>query len=996
MTTRRTSFAAAVCTAAFFAFSLPAAAQTVPPGAFGNLAYRAIGPAIAGGRTTAVTGSDRDPLVYYAGGADGGVFKSVDGGASWRSLFDKERVAAVGAIAVSPRDDRDVWVGTGEANPRNDVESGSGVWHSTDGGKTWTHAGLSGAAHVSSISIDPRDPRVVVAGVLGRVFADSSERGVYVTHDGGAHWQRTLYAGPSSGISDLARVPDHPATLFAGVYQFRRQPWMMTGGGPLGGLYRSDDGGATWRKLSGHGLPSGITGKVGVSAARNGRIYAVIQSKAGELWRSDDGGTSWKKMPRSPYVGARPFYFNHVFADPANPNRVISVGLILSLSTDGGRSFKAIATNAGWDYHSVWWSQDGRRVAVGSDEGVVMSADGTENFWQPYDLPFAQPYHIGLGATLPYYRVCVGLQDNSSWCGWSGVANGIGVLDRDWETVGPGDGMWALLDPLDPNLVWTTSTNSDTGQVYLFDERTQQTADVSPYARINAEAPKILKYRFNWDSPIAFTHDAQPQILAGGNVVFESADRGQHWSVVSPDLTRDEKAHQEASGGPIDLDVSGAETSDTLLDIEVSKMAPGLWWTGSDDGLVHVTRDAGAHWSDVTPKGVPPWGRVSTVEPGHFAAGTAYAAIDRHMVGDTHPYVYATDDYGATWRSISANLPADLFVRTVREDVRDANLLFAGTQRGAFVSFDRGGSWTPLRLNMPATAIYDMQIQPQADDLVLASHGRGVWILDDLAAVRGLPAARSTAATLFAPRDAYAAFQASPINSFAGGQPDNEFVGENPPAGASISYYLARKAAHPPSIEIADSTGRVVRRLAGDDVPNVAGIDRTSWDLAEDGPVLWKGTFKENQGPKEGPQVVPGAFNVRLTVDGKTYSQPLAVKPDPREAGALDRLTARHAFLTTVYGQLSTVDTWLNAVDARLKHATPAQAAALRAFQREVTLNPRNVEDLGAPQGLRERLNDLLARMGSSNQAPTPALAEAEAEDTALFGQLAGAYAALK
>jgi photosystem II stability/assembly factor-like uncharacterized protein len=985
--------------------------------AFGNLQYRAIGPAIAGGRATAVAGSDSDPLLYYAGGAGGGVFKSVDGGASWRPIFDREKVAPIGAIAISCRDNEDVWVGTGESNPRNDVESGDGIWHSTDGGKTWRFAGLAGAGQISEISIDPRDPRTVVVGVLGRVFADSTTRGVFVTHDGGARWARTLYVGPSSGVSDLVRDPDKSSTLFAGVYQFRRQPWMMASGGPNGGVYRSDNGGATWHKLSGRGLPPAPTGRIGLAAAGGGRVYAIVQSRAAELWRSDNDGGTWKKMPHSYYLGDRPFYFSRIFVDPHDRNRLIDVGLILSRSDDGGQNFHAIAANAGWDYHQVWWSHDGRRVIVANDEGVVMSGDGSANWWQPYDLPVAQPYHIGLGTTAPNYRVCIGLQDDSTWCGWSAVDNGIGILNRDWTTVGPGDGMWALLDPLDSNLIWSTSTNSDTGQVFLFDERTQQAAEVSPYARSNSGPPYALRYRFNWDSPIAFTVSAHPQVLVGGNVVFESADRGQTWTVISPDLTRDEKSHQRSSGGTIDLDLSGAETSDTILDIETTTLDPSMIWVGTDDGLVRLTRDStgsaqaastgsaqAAHWSDVTPPGIEPWGRFSTVTPGHFGPGTAYAAYDRHMVGDDHPYAFATDDYGATWHSISGDLPNDVFLRVVREDPKDRNLLYAGSQRGVWLSFDRGAHWQSLRLNMPATAIYDIEVQPQTDDLTVAAHGRGVWILDDLRPVRELARARASGVTLFAPRDAYRMFQFSPVNNFpccapvttaTSGQtlPANVFVGKNPEHPASISYYLPQPAAHRPSIEIVDAQGRAIRHLNA--IPDLAGIDRTGWDLAEDGPAKWRGTFKENQGPDTGPEALPGRYTVRLHVDGRNYEQPLTVLPDPRDGDSGDRYAKRHAFLAELYAEYGTIDTWLNAIDAKLKTSTPAQSTALRAFAGELASSPRNVEDLSGAQALRDRIGDMFARVNNSFQAPTTAQLEEGADIKGTFEKLSAKRGAL-
>jgi photosystem II stability/assembly factor-like uncharacterized protein len=973
----------------------PARASADAP--FGDLQYRSIGPAISGGRTTAIVGSDRDPLIYYAGGADGGVFKSFDGGASWKALFDRVSSAAIGAIAVSPGNNDDVWVGTGESNPRNDVESGDGVWHSTNGGRTWTHVGLDDAGQISNISIDPRDPRTIVVGVLGQVFRDGATRGVYVSRDAGAHWTRTLFAGPSSGVSDLVRVPDRPSTLFAGVYQFRRQPWMYTGGGPLGGLYRSDDGGASWRKVRGNGFPTGLTGRIGIADARGGRIYAIVQSKQGDLWRSDDGGTSWKRLPHSPYVGARPFYFSRIFVDPADRNRLIDVGLILTLSTDGGRSFRPIATNAGWDYHFVWWSHDGRRIAVGTDEGAILSGDGGAHFWQPYDLPFSQPYHIGFGTTLPGYQVCVGLQDNDSWCGTSDAYNGIGVLNRDWHTVAPGDGMWSLVDPTDPDLIWSTSTNSDTGQVYLWNRRTEQADEISPSARSNSDAPARLPYRFNWDTPIAFTTDVPPRVLVGGNVVFETSDRGKHWTVASPDLTRDDKSHQQASGGPIDLDVSGAETSDTILDIETSKLAGGLIWVGTDDGLVQLTRDGGAHWKDVTPPAVPPWGRVSTVEAGRHSAGTAYAAVDRHMVGDSRPYVYLTDDYGVTWRSIASNLPPNLFVRSIREDPNTRNLLYAGTQRGVWVSFDRGGSWQSLRLNMPATAVYDLEIQPASNDLLVASHGRGVWILDDLRPLQDLTNARASSVTLFAPRVAYRMWRWSPVNAFSGGTlPDNEFIGDDPEYGALLSYYLAKPGRHRPALEIVDANGRVVRHIDGNDVPNVAGINRIGWDLAEDGPEPWHGTFRENRGPEEGPEAVPGSYSVRLLVDGHTEQRTVEVLADPRADVPAQEYDRRHDFLADLDAELGGVDGMLNDIDARLKRANPEQAAALRAFQRKLTLDPRNVEDLGAPPGIRERLLDMSFRLGSSFQAPTAAQLSEGSELKTLYQVLSKLFAAMK
>jgi photosystem II stability/assembly factor-like uncharacterized protein len=960
----------------FFLMTLAAQAARADTtsAALSGLRYREIGPAITGGRATAVAGSDRDSHLYYAGGAGGGVFKSTDGGASWSPVFDREAAAPIGAIAIAPQDDRDVWVGTGESNPRNDVESGDGIYHSSDGGAHWTNVGLARSAHISSIAIDPRDRRVVAVGVLGRVTADDPNRGVYVTRDGGAHWTRTLYAGPSSGVSSLVRVPGRAATLFAGVWQVRRTPWSLASGGALGGIYRSDDDGATWRKLQGSGLPGGLTGRIGLAAGTHSRVYAAIEARAGELWRSDDGGVHWKKMPHSPYLGARAFYFTSIFVDPADPNRVINVSLILTLSTDGGRTFHPIATGGGWDYHAIWWSADGRRIINGSDEGVILSSDGGKNFWQPYDLPFAQPYHVGLGSAADYnYLVCVGLQDDNSWCGPSSPPNGVGVMNRDWYQIVPGDGMWAVVDPKDPEYIWSTSTNSDTGQVYLWNERTTQAYDVSPDAESNGElAARDLRYRFNWDTPIAFTNDGSA--LVGGNVVFESPDRGAIWHVISPDLTRDDRSKQGPSGGPIAYDQSGAEFYDTILSLATTKLADGIIWAGTDDGLVQLTRDGGGSWRNVSPPEslVPPWGRITGLDPGRFSAATAFIAVERHLLGDDRPYVLRTDDYGAAWHSIAGDLPPNQFVRAIRQDPRNSNVLYAGTNRGVFVTLDGGSHWHSLRLNMPASAIYDIEIQPQANDLVVAAHGRGVWILDDLGPLQQFATTGSSAVTLFPVRDAYRMWQWTPVNAFTDPKlPPNEFVGDNPPYGAIVSYYLA-SAPKRATIEILDAHGRVLRHLAGDDVPKHAGMNRAAWSLNEDGPTKWNGTFKENQGPDEGAEVPPSTYVVRIHADGVMVEQRVTVKADPRDPAAA-QYDKRYGFMVRLYDALGSIDSMLNSIDARLKHATGPTAAELGAFKRRLTYDPRNIEDLNGPAQVRERVLDLISRMTTSYQSPNVA-----------------------
>ena len=961
------------CCATFVALLLlssqPASAQPLSS-LYGNLRYRAIGPAIAGGRVTSVAGADRDSQLYYAGGADGGVFKSQDGGVTWFPVFDRQPVAAIGAIAIDQRNPNVVWVGTGEANPRNDAAGGDGMWYSSDGAKTWRHVGLDEAGAISIISIDPRVPTTVVAGVLGREFADSAARGIYLTTDNGQHWSRRLYLGPSTGVSDIVRLPNKPSTLFAGIWQFRRMPWTMTSGGPAGGIFRSDDGGKSWKHVSATRLPTGITGRIGLAASGN-MLYARIQSKEGFVWRSADQGASWKRMPPSMYIGGRGFYFSRIFADPSNEHRIINLEGVASISSDGAKSFTQTSLHAGYDFHIAWWSQDGKRIILGSDEGLIVSHDGAEHWFQPYDLPFAQAYHVGFDHVAPYYHICIGLQDDDSWCAPQSVPNQIGVLNRDWVTVAPGDGMWSVFDPVDQNLLWSTETGTSSGQLFLTDFRTGQQAAISPIPRYTfGEAANTYDYRFNWDAPIAFTTGTRPTALLGGNVVFASADRGQTWQVISPDLTRNDRTKQRVSGGPVQLDMSDAEAYDTIMYLATTPLDSAVIWAGTDDGLVQLSRDSGATWHNVTPPGLPAWTRVMGMDVGHCNAGTAYAIADGHMSGDERPYIFASDDFGGHWRSIAGDLPGNLFVRSIREDPRNSDVLYAGTQRGVWISLDRGIHWNDLRLNMPSSAVYDLEIQPDQNDLIVGTHGRGVWILDDLTPLQQLAGARGRPHVLFPPRSAYRMFATPPINNsiYAAGGPvaENLFVGENAPNGAIINYFLEQLSSSP-SIDIVDATGRVVRHLKGKAVTGNAGINRVSWNLTEDGPVPWNASINKDIEPTGGAEVLPGTYTVVVHASGRDERAALVVKQDPRDTSSIAIYQQRHDALAQLTSELSDVDVMLNAIDGM--KPVPAAFASVKA---NLTNAPAFDEDnISRPAGLRERLLDMLSQLSSSYQAPT-------------------------
>ena len=952
----------AAALAALVVNAVPVQAQT---DSLSNLRYRAIGPAISGGRITAVAGSNRNPWLYYAGGADGGVFKTTDGGMSWTATFDDAPVAAIGAIAIDPSNDDSVWVGTGESNPRNTVASGDGIWHSGDGGKTWKHLGLDTTFAISSIAIDPHDPQTIVTGALGNPFGASPDRGVYVTHDGGAHWTKSLYVDAVDGVSSIAMDPSNPRHLFAGVWEYHRWPWFASSGGVRGGVFATYDGGATWTRLRGGGLPAGLTGRIGlsISASNPKRVYAIIQAPKGALWRSDDDGKTWATIDKTEWVGWRGYYFSTIFANPHNSDEVIDPESAIARSEDAGRTWSLIGNVDQYDAHALWWSRDGRRIASGADTGAGFSVDGGKTWYTPRDLPVSQIYHVGLSDSFPY-QVCIGLQDALSWCGPGVAQNAVGILNRNWTMIAPGDGMYSLYDPVDQNFVWSTETNRSTGQVYLTDLRTLQAREVSPSQRFSeGMASGDMPYRFDWVAPIAFTYTKPVRTLLGGNVVFATADRGQTWSVVSPDLTRNEKSHQLASGGPIAGDRTGAEFSGAIAALETTPLDPQLIFVGTDDGLVQISKDGGAHWSGITPPNVPPWGRVA-IEAGRSAAGTAYVAIDRHMLADTQPYLFKTADFGAHWQSIAGNLPRDRFLKCVREDPFQAGLLFACTQRGVWTSFDGGAHWRQLRLNMPASAVYDVQIEPHTHDLVVGTQGRGVWVLDDLTPLEAI--ARGDSQTLLAPRDAYRYFLPLPYASSAAG----DFVGENAPYGAVLNIDLQR-AVPAATLDITDANGATVRRIA---LRNLhAGINRVVWDLATNGPTLWKYTVASNAGPAEGQQVVPGKFGARLTgpnLDARTTITVRATSGDP---AIITKYQQRYAFLSGLYADLSRIDAKLNEIGECLRTSCPQRERDAKMSAALSTEYQTPIQMVMTTPHLRQRVNALIERVGTSDDAPNQA-----------------------
>ena len=981
----RSSSIAAACAAVILTVA-PAARSAEPPSALGELRWRSLGPAVSGGRLGAVAGSDRNPSLYYVGAAGGGVWKSTNGGSSFSPVFDGQPVASIGAITIDPQDTQTVWVGTGESNPRNDVTQGDGVYKTTDGGKTWKRVLSLHNALVNNVFVDPRDTKRVVVSVLGDPFADDEDRGIYRSTDGGATWKKVLYIDAQTGASDMVANPRNPDVLFAGLWRYRRTGWSSNSAGTSGGLFRSSDGGATWTKLTGHGLPEGETGRIGlaVAASNPARMYALIESKDGLLWRSDDAGATWSLASKDTLINERPFYYSKVYVDPTNADRLWTESVHMTISTDGGKHFSITGRGLHGDHHAMWLSRDGQRIIEGDDGGVAFSNDnGTTWEWRKI-LPISQLYHIGYSHELPY-RVCAPLQDNGMWCGPSDPLSPNGISASDWIRVGSGDGTWTTFDPRDPAFVWMASGGQNyAGNLTIANTKTGDNRDVTPYVRDqNVVDPKDLAYRFNWETPITFDPFDPTRAYTAGNVVFTSTDRGTHWRAISPDLTVNERSHQVVSGG-LTLDGTGAETSDTILALEPSRAARGELWVGTDDGLIHMTRDTGKHWTNVTPPGIAPFGRFASIAPSPRSAATAYATYDRHMVGDRTPYVFVTHDFGAHWQSIANGLSQDDETRSIAVDPRNPKLLYLGRERSLLASWDEGATWQSLSGTLPAVSVRDIRVQPESNDILLATHGRGAYILDDATPIQQLSRARGTT-KLFSVRTSYGWNTAA----FYGTRND----GDSPSYGAIVSYYLNAPAMKNPTAEIVDSLGRVVRSFTthdedGKQVPdltNKVGLNRFAWDLLEDAPHAWKAAPKWNRGDDMSVPVLPGNYTVHLHVDGRAYGQPIVVRQDARTNFTLAEMRERRDRMRQVSDELSHVNDALNAL-TKISTKGPAPLAdEARRLIATMTSNPINDQDNDfLTDVLRERLQTQFGSYFGSFSIPTEAQKREDAAIAAL------------
>ncbi|HYL73825.1 MAG TPA: glycosyl hydrolase [Bryobacteraceae bacterium] len=984
-----------------------ASESTKEDNVFAGMRYRLIGP-FRGGRSLTAAGVPGDPTTYYFGSTGGGVWKSTDGAMTWASVFDKEGTSSIGSIAVANSNHNVLYAGTGEACIRGNISHGDGVYKSLDGGKTWKNVGLRDSRAIGKVIVNPTNPDIAFVAALGHPYGPNPERGIFRTTDGGKSWEKVLYKDENTGGIDVAFDPHNPNILFGALWQARRTSWSMSSGGPGSGLYRSNDGGTTWKHLEEHGLPKGPYGKIGVAVAANSdRVYALIEAHNpdGGLYRSDDDGESWQLVNPSHSLWQRPWYYMHVIADPRDENVLYIMDVDAYKSTDGGHLFNKVHVPHG-DNHGLWIDpMNSRRMIASNDGGVSVTLDGGKNWTRQDNQPTAQFYHVITDSASPY-RV-YGPQQDSGTVAIASRSDDGSIDKSDWYDVGGGEAGYIAPYTPDPNIVYAADYQ---GNITRYDRHTGQIKAITEQPELSdAHGAANLEHRFQWTAPVMISGHDPNTLYHAGEVLFKTTDGGVHWTAISPDLTRNDKSKQKVSGGDITLDDSGTEYYDTIFALAESPLKKGLLWVGTDDGLIQLTQDEGKTWANITPKDMPEWSRISQIDASPHDAGTAYVAVDRHQFDDLKPYIYKTTDYGKTWTKLGQGIPETTFVRAVREDPKKKGLLYAGTEQGVFVSFNDGANWRPLKLNLPTVPVHDLVVKD--NDLVLATHGRSFWVLDDLSPLRQY-------SDEVAKKDVFLYTPATAYRIQAGASAErhpSKRTGQNPPAGAVVYYFLkdVPKSDAETKLEILDASGKVIRKFSSMELTTLeepldpddkkpekqikpeGGLNRFVWDLRYDdarhvpGYYLW-----EYGAGARGPVAVPGHYQVRLTAGGQTQTADFDLKLDPRVNVSQADLEQQLKLLLDTRDELSRVYDTVNQIQdvrsqlAGLKRRLPENASsktiataaddlekklvAVREELVNLTIDA-NEDSLAYPPQLDAKLAYLAMDVGTADSAPTEA-----------------------
>lgn len=843
--------------------------------------WRAIGPANMGGRVTDIDGIPGDKSTFYVSGADGGIFKTVNGGVNFTPIFEGQRAYSIGALTIAPSNANVLWVGTGEGDPRNSVGYGWGVYRSINGGENWDHLGLEKTERIKRIVVDPNNPDIACVCALGKEWGPNKERGVFKTKDGGKSWKKILYIDQDTGCADITMENDNPRIMYAAMWTFRRKPWRFDDGGKETSLFRTIDGGETWEKIM-DGLPKTNMARPGIHIAQSkpNIVYLITEFEGGgTVFSSQDRGDHWKMVNDDPNINFRPFYYSDVRVDPNHPNVLFSISGRLSRSVDSGITFERIANTVHGDHQALWIDpSDSNYILNGSDGGFQRSFDGGDSWEIINNIELSQFYQLAVDNQQPY-NVYGGLQDNGTWVGPSNSLYEAGILKRHWKGLAYGDGYFAVPIPGAEHKVYT---NLQGGVPFLVDSRYGNVQNIHPYPTITGSAGDAIefhKYRFNWDSPLLISpHDPEVVYMAG-NVVFRSNDRGNSWKVISPDLTTNDKSKQKTSGGTIYQDNTAAEFHCTVLYLAESPVQKGVLWAGTDDGNIQVSLDSGESWENVKDniKGLPDFSWVSKIHASEHDAGTAFVVVDQHRMNDFKPYIFHTSNFGKTWKSISEKLPNDDYVKVVRQDPHNPNLLFAGMEHGIYASWDLGKKWEKINNNLPNVSVRDIRIQARDRDLIVGTHGRGAYILDDIRPIEELSSASSEELKIFNVREAFLWNMYWRIENLG----DRTYKAKNPEYGAYINYYLNDSPVNSITAHIKNEKGELITTLI--DSTAIRGVNRIVWDLGYDGAIPLKNSIKEGfSSSLIRPKVAPGSYTVSIKTSGVEQSSNINVLGDPR------------------------------------------------------------------------------------------------------------------